>query len=52
MECQYCANEFSSKTSLINHQKRAKYCIDLRQEIPDNLFKCLNCDKVLLIKVL
>lgn len=44
MECKYCHNKFSSKSSLVNHQKRTKYCIGL-QGTYSITFKCIGCDK-------
>ena len=31
-ECEYCGHMFTRKYVLINHQKRAKYCIKIQQE--------------------
>ena len=42
MECQYCKKTFSSKSSLNNHQKTAKYCIKLQNNTNEIL--CFNCD--------
>ena len=28
MDCQYCKRSFSNKSSLTNHQKTAKYCLN------------------------
>ena len=38
MECKYCHHSFSTKTGLNNHQKKAKYCLKLRniKVEPDN----------------
>lgn len=44
-ECNYCKNNFKSKTSFVAHQKYAKYCINLRGEILENDFKCNGCNK-------
>ena len=30
MDCKYCNNQFIAKTSLIHHQKTAKYCLELQ----------------------
>jgi len=48
MKCQYCHNVFSSKYSLFNHQKRAKYCIALQSNIQGvipapELYECKSC---------
>ena len=42
MDCQYCKKTFSSKSSLNNHQKTAKYCIKLQNNTNEIL--CFNCD--------
>jgi hypothetical protein len=44
MECQYCKNIFTSKVSLYNHQKTAKYCLDVRN-IKIEEFSCKNCGR-------
>jgi hypothetical protein len=43
MECQYCKNTFSTKTSLNNHQKSAKYCLKLRGNVVKYKYKCDSC---------
>ena len=46
--CQYCNTEFISISSLNNHQKKTKYCLDIQGKI--NLkkeYKCEFCEKVL-----
>ena len=45
MECEYCKNSFSNKVSLINHQKTAKYCLDLRNIKSSNEYMCEGCNK-------
>jgi len=48
MECEYCKKTFSSKYTLKNHQKRAKYCLAIQQEnnvdVESELIKCEYCD--------
>ena len=44
MDCQFCNNSFSTKTSLNNHQKTAKYCLSLRNISNDTNFICEGCD--------
>jgi len=34
---------FSTKSNLILHQKKAKYCLKIRNDI-NNIFKCDGCD--------
>jgi hypothetical protein len=46
MECQYCKNTFSTKTSLNTHQKTAKYCLAIRNLKLEGDFVCRNCDKI------
>ena len=47
MNCEFCNNEFKTKTSLIHHQKTAKYCIILQGTDTDPNFTCLKCNKKL-----
>lgn len=47
MKCEFCSNEFISKTSLIHHQKTAKYCILLQGIDKNTNFVCLKCNKKL-----
>jgi len=44
MECQFCNNKFSCKTSLKHHQETAKYCLKL-QGINTKKFVCECCKK-------
>lgn len=47
--CEFCDNEFSSKSSLNLHQKKAKYCLKKQEEIgivKDNVhYPCSLCNK-------
>lgn len=45
--CEYCNCEFSSKKSLKNHQKTAKFCLEKRNNINEkaNNFECKDCFK-------
>ena len=45
MNCQYCKNIFSTKTSLNSHQKTAKYCLQLRNIKITPIYKCGGCNK-------
>ena len=49
MECIYCKNTFSGKSSLKYHQKSAKYCLKL-QGTKSTLYNCEYCDKSLSTK--
>ena len=44
MECIHCNNKFSTKTSLTNHEKTAKYCLKLRGKLVTYKYKCDSCD--------
>ena len=45
MECQYCKNVFSNKTSLNNHQINAKYCLKIRGSALSKKYICNGCSK-------
>lgn len=45
MKCDYCNNQFATKSSLHYHQKTAKYCIELRGAVSDQN-KCVGCKKI------
>jgi hypothetical protein len=47
MNCEFCNTEFKTKTSLIHHQKTAKYCIILQGTETNSNFTCLKCNKKL-----
>ena len=44
MECKYCKKKFKNKSSLNNHIKYAKYCLNMRNE--KCKFQCEYCDKI------
>lgn len=46
MECQYCQKKFKFNSTLLNHQRTAKYCIE-KQGKDNNNFKCEFCEKIL-----
>jgi hypothetical protein len=52
--CKFCKSEFSNKSALNKHQKRAKYCLDIQKKInekvSDDLYKCNFCNKKLTSK--
>ena len=47
--CNYCNTTFLSKSSLISHQKRARYCLDIQKQLNPDLpieqLLCKYCDK-------
>ena len=43
MECNYCGNTFKTKSSLNNHIKNTRYCLDLRKKCVK--FNCDMCHK-------
>jgi hypothetical protein len=51
MKCEYCNHIFSSKYVLKNHQRRAKYCLEIQKtqgtSIIEDLFTCEYCNLVM-----
>ena len=47
MDCQYCNKIFSVKSSLLHHQKTAKFCIKKRGVVNTETYKCDHCSKLL-----
>jgi hypothetical protein len=45
-ECRYCQKKFKLSSTLLHHQKTAKYCIEKQGKINDD-FKCDFCHKTL-----
>ena len=45
MECKYCHNKFTTKSSLNKHVKYAKYCISKRNIGISTSFECHGCTK-------
>ena len=43
VECKFCENNFSSKSSLNTHQKSAKYCLKLQNAKIDAQYQCEGC---------
>lgn len=49
--CNFCNKKYSNKYNLLNHQKTAKFCLDVQNEYEserkkDNIeYKCEYCDK-------
>ena len=50
LECEYCKKIFSNKYNLKNHQKRAKFCLEIQKQNNDNvdsdLIKCEYCEHI------
>jgi hypothetical protein len=44
MQCEFCEKEFSTKSSLVYHQKTAKYCLEKQGKINEK-YKCCHCEK-------
>lgn len=44
MECEYCGNVFKNKYILSNHQRTARYCIELQEKDVVKKFSCEYCD--------
>ncbi len=47
MECQYCNKNFTVKSSLVHHQKTAKFCIKKQNILVSDTYKCNYCSKIL-----
>jgi hypothetical protein len=47
-QCEFCKNVFSTKTNLINHQRKAKYCLKIQgsSRLKDASIICEGCGKV------
>ena len=45
MECQYCKKNFTTKSILLQHQKRAMYCLKIQGAEPTISYICKYCDK-------
>jgi hypothetical protein len=41
IECKYCKSTFKNNSTLIMHQKRAKYCLNIRNEENNSNFICI-----------
>lgn len=44
--CEFCDKNFKNKTTLLTHQKTAKFCLE-KQGIKNEDYKCEHCNKVL-----
>ena len=40
MECSYCKNNFKTKSSLVYHQKTAKYCLEIQNKKATEIYVC------------
>jgi len=43
--CEFCNNSFATSYNLKNHQKTAKFCLDIQNKPIDENFKCDFCNK-------
>jgi len=50
--CEFCQKDFSTKGTLLSHQKTAKYCLEIQgKNVGNNSnFKCEYCDKTFTLK--
>ena len=46
MECQYCKKVCSTKSNLLKHQTKTKYCLKIQGAEPEKTYVCKYCDKV------
>ena len=44
MNCEFCQKEFQIKSTLVYHQKTAKYCLEIQGKTNDQ-YKCSECQK-------
>jgi hypothetical protein len=51
LTCDFCKSVFKTKSALINHKNKAKYCLTIQGKIEkekiEQIFKCNICDKIL-----
>lgn len=45
MECQYCKKICSTKSNLVKHQTKTKYCLKIQGVKPKNTYVCKYCDR-------
>jgi len=50
MNCEFCKNTFQNISSLNNHQKTAKYCLDIQGKESNNIFECEACNVTFTLK--
>ena len=51
MQCQYCNNVFITKSSLSNHQRKDKYCLQIQGKDVSSDFTCEFCNSIFTTKV-
>lgn len=51
MECQYCNKKLSSKSALLLHQRKTKYCLKIQGKSTDGDFFCEYCGQTFTYKV-
>lgn len=50
MECKFCNNKFKNISSLNNHQKTAKYCLNIQGAKNHDIFECEGCKSTFTLK--
>jgi len=45
LKCDFCGNEFTTKSNLNQHQKRTKYCLELQGISTKTVYECEKCAK-------
>ena len=43
-KCEFCNNEYTTKSSLNRHKKTVKKCFNLSENTDNTEYKCNNCD--------
>jgi len=43
--CEFCNKEFKTSSSLNNHKKTAKFCLNIQNRIEDGKYNCEICNK-------
>jgi len=49
-ECEHCMHVFNSRNSLLAHQRRARYCLELQGQTNDDMFECDYCPRKFTLK--
>ncbi len=48
--CEFCSKSFTTLYNLKNHQKTAKYCLDIQNKHADTTYNCEFCNKSFNVK--